>query len=80
MAKYPGYFKEEEKIIQIIPAPTNLFVEYENDRDMKQPIKNQVVCLALTDQGDIWVMDIDDSGYVDKADTASNFRGIVFQK
>jgi hypothetical protein len=69
---------ENEKIIQIMPAPQNLYLEYRNNDYPDDPIVNQPVCLALTDQGEILLMDIDDTGFVDRADSASNFKGIFW--
>lgn len=51
------------KIIQIIPAPENLYVTYNDGEDFDV----KVVCLALTDQGDILLMDIDDNGFITEA-------------
>lgn len=60
--------KMRGNIIQIIPAPANLFAVYGPDMEVK------VLCLALTDRGDIFkmVMD-DDTGYVDEARDAESF-------
>lgn len=59
-------------------APKGLFAEYINDEDPKETILSQVVCIALTDQGDIWLMDIDSEGWIERADTTGNFKGIVW--
>jgi hypothetical protein len=71
---------EDEKIIQIIPAPQNLYLEYENEDNPKRPITTKAVCLALTDQGEIYLMDIDREGWIDKADSVANFKGIQWNE
>jgi hypothetical protein len=70
---------EKEKIIQLIPAPQKLYLEYENEDNPKRPITNKALCLALTDQGEVYVMDIDSSGWIDKAESAANFKGILWK-
>jgi hypothetical protein len=69
---------QEEKVIQIMPAPQNLYVEYENEENPEKPFRNQALCLALTDQGEIFVMDISDCGMVDKAESVSNYLGVAW--
>jgi hypothetical protein len=69
--------EQEEKIIQIIPSPTNLFIEYQECAD--QVFKEPAICLALTDQGEILIMVIDDTGFIDRADSIENFKGIVWE-
>jgi len=70
----------KEKIIQIMPAPMGLFAEYRNEENPSNPFFNRVICLALTDRGEIHVMDIDDMGTVEKAESISNFEGIVWKE
>jgi hypothetical protein len=69
----------DEKIIQIIPAPPKLYVEYVNEENPKRPITSPVLCLALTDQGEVYLMDVDSSGWIDRADSVGNFKGIVWK-
>lgn len=70
----------ENKIIQIIPAPTNLFVSYKDTegRHEEDRIESPVLCLALTKGGEILLMDLGGDGVVDNAITASNFVGAYF--
>ncbi|MGH0943460.1 hypothetical protein ACQVTS_19635 [Bacillus mycoides] len=65
----------EGKIIQIIPAPTDLNTVYQ-DCETGELIISRTLCLALTDKGEVHLMDIDDSGWVDVAEVATNFEGI----
>lgn len=68
------------KIIQIIPAPANLFAEYRNEEN---PSGNAhewpVLCLGLTGDGDTVAMTIDATGIVGDATHASNFSRIYFK-
>ncbi|MBG9937446.1 pathogenicity island protein [Bacillus tropicus] len=65
----------EGKIIQIIPAPADLNTVYQ-DCETGELITSRTLCLALTDEGEVHLMDIDDSGWVDVAEAATNFKGI----
>ncbi|PEQ29034.1 hypothetical protein CN467_29045 [Bacillus cereus] len=65
----------EGKIIQIIPAPTDLNAVYQ-DCKTGELITARTLCLALTDEGEVHLMDIDNSGLVDVAEAATNFKGI----
>lgn len=61
------------KIVQIIPAPKDLYVIY---RDAEEDIKSRVVCLGLTNEGEVLLMDVRSDGDIDEAMTACNFTGI----
>lgn len=52
-----------ENIIQIMPAPENLYALYHNDEG--DEVGFPIVCMALTKDGDIKFCDVDDSGYID---------------
>ncbi|MES1054370.1 hypothetical protein FOA24_37375 [Bacillus thuringiensis] len=65
----------ERKIIQIIPAPADLTTVYQ-DCETGELMKSRTLCLALTDEGEVHLMDIDDSGWIEVAETATNFKGI----
>ncbi|EJR55401.1 hypothetical protein P4388_25665 [Bacillus thuringiensis] len=69
----------EGKIIQIIPAPADLNTVYQN-YETGELITSRTLCLALTDEGEVHLMDIDDSGLVDVAEAASNFKGIEWEQ
>ncbi|PID20162.1 pathogenicity island protein [Sporosarcina sp. P3] len=60
-----------EKIIQIIPAPENLYVVHE---DEEGKFTTKVVCLALTGEGDVFMMDSDDYGTI--SEITPNHEGI----
>lgn len=45
-------------------------------RDAEGEIKERVICLGLTNEGEVVLMDIGGDGYVDEAMTACNFTGI----
>lgn len=46
----------DDKIIQIIPAPTNLCAVY-SQGDGSQYVA-PVICLGLTNNGDVWPLDM----------------------
>lgn len=62
-----------DKIIQIMPAPENLYSVYAGEGEEET---SRVLCLALTDMGYIYLMDIDMNGQIEKAQEMSNFMGI----
>ena len=70
----------DDKIVQIIPAPTNLFVAYKDDEACHPDsrIESKVLCLALTSDGDILLMDMCSDGDIHDAKTARNFKEAYF--
>lgn len=58
------------KIIQIMPAPGNLLAVY----NMTKEEAYSVLCLALTDLGEILVMDMDEDGFVEESKNADCFK------
>lgn len=52
---------EELKIKQIIPAPDNLYVIYQ---DKNGRFESKVVCLALLSNDEVVMMDSDDGGNI----------------
>ncbi|SHH87055.1 hypothetical protein SAMN02746098_01625 [Desulfosporosinus lacus DSM 15449] len=58
------------KVIQIMPAPSNLYATY----NMTKEEHLNVLCLALTDQGEILVMDMDDDGFIEESRKAECFK------
>lgn len=68
----------DEKIIQIIPAPAGLYSIYTNEADPEDPIILKVVCLALTDCGNVEFMDMDDFGEISMA--GGNFEGTQWRE
>ncbi|KFE40763.1 pathogenicity island protein [Staphylococcus agnetis] len=66
----------EEKYIQIIPAPNNLYAIYE---DAGEEIESKIIMFALKNNGGIDMLDMDDSGWIDVAITASNFKRVEYK-
>ena len=66
----------EDKIIQIIPAPNDLFVVY--DHDCEEEGEN-LLCLALTDQGNILLMGTDSTGSVEIVTNILNFECVIWK-
>lgn len=69
----------EDKIVQIIQAPSNLYSLYKDDEFPNQPMETKVICLGLTELGNVILLDIDDLGHVDDISTVSNFKGIEWK-
>lgn len=65
----------DEKIIQIMPAPKNLFVVHE---DEEREFTTRVVCLALTDHGRVFMMDTDDFGEIEEI--SKTHKGLQWEK
>lgn len=65
-----------DKIIQIIPAPANMFAEYEGEQET---LSWPILCLGLTDDSDIVALTIDATGIVDDATHAENFLRVHFK-
>ncbi len=70
-----------DKIIQIIPAPTWLRGKFK-DKEISET--RPVVCLALVEDKngdrDVRLMDVDEMGYVDFFDSYGNFAGIEIKE
>lgn len=66
----------DNKIIQIMPAPESLYAVYYNE---KKEIISKILCLGLTDGGDILLLDIDEYGIVSEATDAVNFKNIAWR-
>lgn len=69
-----------EKIIQIIPAPADMWAVYAKDENepMSEGWVCRVACLALMDDGEtVRAMVADGDGIIDFADCASNFVGFT---
>lgn len=63
----------DSKIIQIIPAPANLKALY---REGGVEITSLLLCIALKDDGDIVLIDIDNDGWIDEAESMANYAGV----
>ncbi|MFZ3132688.1 MAG: hypothetical protein WA125_16705 [Desulfosporosinus sp.] len=62
------------KIIQIIPAPSNLFAVYNMGLNFEEE-EAKIICLALTNEGEILEMVMDDDiGYIEEARAAECFK------
>ena len=64
-----------DKIVQIMPVPETLYWTYELDG---KEIKQKPLCIALTVQGDIQVIDISDDGVSIDVTEISNFKRIIW--
>lgn len=64
---------KDEYIKQIIPAPDNLYVVYQDDEG---EFESKVVCLALLNNGEILLMDMDDMGSIEEA---QGFERVVYK-
>jgi len=67
------------KIIQIIPAPENLYAIYKDDDNPDIPMEVKVICLGLTNEGKVILLDVDDTGYIEEVSEASNFQSIEWK-
>jgi|HigsolmetaGSP11D_1036233.scaffolds.fasta_scaffold00512_10 hypothetical protein len=63
------------KVIQIIPAPSNLLAVYEFDGKTEY---NKALCLALTEDGEILIMDTDSEGTVSEAKLETGFKRFIW--
>ncbi|HZK52783.1 MAG TPA: hypothetical protein VFC84_01075 [Desulfosporosinus sp.] len=73
MIKVPP-MRQKGKIIQILPAPDNLYAVYDMGLGFENE-KVKVLCLALTDRGDILPMTMDDDiGHVEEAREPECFK------
>lgn len=61
-------------IVQIIPAPADMLVKYKEDDGRISQWKP--LCLALMQNGEVRIVDMDADGLEDFADEAANFEGI----
>lgn len=67
---------KDEKIIQVIPAPEGMFATYD---DEGKKISSKVICIALTNHGQVMIMDADNSGLVEDVMEAVNFNGFEYK-
>ena len=70
-----------EKIIQIIPAPSDMWAVYAKEEN--EPVSEggmyRVACLALMEDGEtVRAMVADGDGIIDFADGPDNFAGFTF--
>lgn len=72
------------KIIQIIPAPPNMWARWEPTEEGEQEEHSPIVCLALMEDEDgfRWVapMDICEGGEICDVSDIYNFCGVVLPK
>ena len=69
-----------EKIIQIIPAPSDMWAVYakEENEPLSEGSMYRVACLALMEDGEtVRAMVADGDGIIDFADCADNFAGFT---
>lgn len=72
------------KIIQIIPAPPNMWARWKPTENVEKEEYSPIVCLALMEDedGGTWVtpMSIGEDGEIDDVMDFSNFGGLVLPK
>lgn len=45
-------------------------------REGEKEFTSTVLCIALKDDGDVTLLDIDDDGWIDEIETVSNYKGV----
>lgn len=65
------------EFVQIIPAPKNLFLQFEGVEG--EVVENPALCLALTKSGEVVFLDTDSDGLIHVAEEISNFKGIEWR-
>lgn len=65
----------DEKVIQVMNAPNNLYAMFEDDEDLKNPMESRILCFGLTNMGNVIPMDIDEMGLISDVNEVSNFIG-----
>ena len=69
----------EQKIVQIMQAPPNLFAIYKDGGEEPGDFRVPVLCLALTNDGEILMMDADKNGSINSVHDVINFTGIEWK-
>jgi hypothetical protein len=69
----------DDKIIQIIPAPSNLYCVFNDNETAGKEFESKVICLGLTNEGDIIILDLSTDGLIDDATTCYNFKEIRYK-
>ncbi|EGQ4365673.1 pathogenicity island protein [Staphylococcus pseudintermedius] len=65
-----------DKYVQIMPAPSNLYAIYDNDGE---ELESKIIMFALREDGDIEMLDMDSSGWIDDVRETSNFKRIEYK-
>lgn len=60
---------------QIIPAPDNLYVVYKDDQTQEE-FEMKVLCLGLTEIGNIEMIEVDDSGWISACE---GFERVIYK-
>lgn len=72
------------KIIQIIPAPPNMFARWKPTENVEKEEYSPIICLALMEDedGGTWVtpMSIGEDGEIDNVADFMNFGGLLLPK
>lgn len=66
-----------DKYIQIITAPNDLYAVFQMEDGTEE--YSRIPLFALTEKGDIEMIDIDDSGWFDNPVTTRNFLRIEYK-
>ena len=64
----------DEKIIQIMPAPSDLYAIFKNSYGN---VHSKIICIALTNEGNVQLLDVDEMGFVSDVSECSNFDGVI---
>ncbi len=65
-----------DKYVQIMPAPSNLYAIYDNDGE---ELESKIIMFALMENGDIEMLDVDSDGWIDDVRESSNFKRIEYK-
>ncbi|EGQ4177183.1 pathogenicity island protein [Staphylococcus pseudintermedius] len=65
-----------DKYVQIMPAPSNLYAIYDDDGE---ELESKIIMFALREDGDIEMLDMDSSGWIDDVRETSNFKRIEYK-
>ncbi|WP_353457592.1 pathogenicity island protein [Staphylococcus coagulans] len=71
-----GKIKMNDKYVQIMPAPSNLYAIYDNDGE---ELESKIIMFALMENGDIEMLDVDSDGWIDDVRESSNFKRIEYK-
>lgn len=59
-----------------MPAPSNLYAIYDNDGE---ELESKIIMFALREDGDIEMLGMDSSGWIDDVRETSNFKRIEYK-
>ncbi|MFB3231458.1 pathogenicity island protein [Staphylococcus pseudintermedius] len=65
-----------DKYVQIMPAPPNLYAIYDEDGE---EIESKIIIFALREDGEIDMLDMDMTGWIDDVRESSNFKKVEYK-